>query len=378
MPNDPGFMVPLNQRDYFFPRDAGQRNICDPAVQQQYTKAPWWTCENIQLTNTVDAVTARVGDSVVIQVGIQGLTGADGGTTPALIQHVQAWVCFPNTVAGGADATLVVPSMQNSAFASFSNTLPDQPLVFGGADYQDPEGFEWISLTAWKPTTEDFLEQAGNEGHCCVIANAAGLSDFDTETNSGEQVGVNITDNSQLQSDIDVCTDLYQGQRNIVIVAAPQGGQIRTGFAFLSGAPRQTGRSRTTVAVTALDQGGQVDPVLLKVLASGPYAGLPLKPATLAPKSLRLASHEFKWNSWLGKIIHEAEEIIEELLGLGTHPFGGGHQLHLSLPPQGLQPLSVTVELDPTEPAGTVHSIEITQTDANGARGGIRAGIVVT
>jgi hypothetical protein len=80
----------------------------------------------------------------------------------------------------------------------------------------------------------------------------------------------------------------------------------------------------------------------------------------------------------LAKIIHEAEEIIEEVLGLETHPFGGGHQLHLSLPPQGVQPLRVTVELDSAEPPGTVHSLNITQTDAGGARGGIRVGIVVT
>jgi hypothetical protein len=38
----------------------------------------------------------------------------------------------------------------------------------------------------------------------------------------------------------------------------------------------------------------------------------------------------------------------------------------------------LAIELDPMEPPGTVHAIEITQTDANGARGGIRAGIVVT
>ncbi len=91
-----------------------------------------------------------------------------------------------------------------------------------------------------------------------------------------------------------------------------------------------------------------------------------------------IGRQERRRNSWLCKIVHEAEEIVEGLLGLATNPFGGGHQLHLTLPPQGLQPLSVTVELDPTEEPGTVHAIEITQADANGARGGIRAGIVVT
>ena len=140
------------------------------------------------------------------------------------------------------------------------------------------------------------------------------------------------------------CPAILLNQRGgeIVIVPAPQGGPIRPGLAFLSGAPRELTPSRTTIAVTAIDQGGKVDPLLLKVLSSGPYAGLSLKPASGAPKSLRLAPHDHKWNSWLCKIVHEAEEIsaparsgvacpinlnreIEELLGLETHPFGGAH-----------------------------------------------------
>ena len=197
-------------------------------------------------------------------------------------------------------------------------------------------------------------------------------------------MGQQIIANSELQLKINVCTDLYQGQRNILIIPVGSGPKhsgrgkaTPPGFGFLSGTPRQKTPSRNTVAVTAVKQGDRVDPLLLKVLNSGPYAGLPLKPASSPPRSLRLARQGCGWNGWLAKIIHEAEEIVEELLGLDIHPFGGGHQLRLSLPPQGLQPLRVEVELDPTEPPGTVHSIEIIQTDANGARGGIRAGIVV-
>jgi len=146
----------------------------------------------------------------------------------------------------------------------------------------------------------------------------------------------------------------------------------------LSGAPEGRTPLRTTVAVTAIDQGSQVDPVVLKALSSGPYAGLSLKPASSPPKSLRLARHDLKPRGWLAEIIHEAEEIVEELLGLEMQPFGGGHRLHLSLPAKGLQPLSMAVELDPSESAGTVHAIDITQTDPNGARGGMRVGVVVT
>jgi len=381
---DPGFMIPLNLNDFLFPNDNGGRDICSIANQQTYTKAPWWTCENIQLTaGGTPTPSAVVGTTYVIQVGVEGLPAQGGSTTPAAIQNVEAWVCYPNTVAGGASATLVVPSMQNSKFASFSNTTNTAPLLFfdpNATDYQNPidGGFAWVNLSPWTPTQEDFLEQSEFGGHCCIIANAAGQSSLEdaSDPNSGEPVGVVITDNSQLSTDFNICNSLYQGQRNIVIVPAG-GGQIRTGLVFLSGAPEQRTRQRTTIAVTAIDQGGQVDPALLKALSSGPYAGLTLKPAPSPPRSLRLARHEHIPHGWLAKIIHEAEEIVEELLGLGKHPFGGGHQLHLSLPPQGLQPLRMAVELDPGEPPGTVHAIDITQTNANGTRGGIRAGVVV-
>jgi len=375
-----GFMIPVNELDFQTVLFSSTRNICDTS-NENTLGARWWTCENIQLTGTVSAVTARVGDTVTIQVGIQALPTEI--SFEQLILSVQAWVCYPNTVAGGADAMLVVPSMQNNQFASYDwsasgTPLSDAPAVFNNPNYQQGNGFQWLSLSPWTPTPEDFIDQGEHGGHCCIIANASGLFDFNGT--NGTPVGQQIILNSELQTDIAVCTDLYQGQRNIVIVPARSGpgGRIVPRFGFLSGAPRQKRSSKATIAVTAINQGSHVDPLLLKVLNSGPYAGLPLKPASSPPRSLRLARHECGWNGWLSKIIHEAEEIVEELLGLETSPFGGGHQLHLSLPAQGLQPLRVEVELDPTEPPGIVHSIEITQTDATGARGGIRAGIVVT
>jgi hypothetical protein len=223
------------------------------------------------------------------------------------------------------------------------------------------------------------MDQSKHGGHCCIIANAMGI--FDWTPTSGLPVGYQFNAISELNAHIDVCTGLYQGQRNVVIVPAASGGgsgRIPPRIGFLSGSPKQRTSFKTAVAVTALKQGDRIDPVLLKALKSGPYAGLPLKPATLPPRSLRLTRLDCKWNGSLCKIIREAEELIEELLGLETLPFGGGHRLHLNLPAHGLHPLRVEVELDPTEAPGTVHSIEITQTDTSGARGGIRAGIVVT
>jgi hypothetical protein len=385
-----GFMIAVNELDYQTVVDAPTRNICNAAFEATIG-APWWTCENIQLTGTVSAVTARVGDTVTIPVGIQALPAEFA--FEQLGFSVQAWVCYPNTVPGGAgmtDSNLVVPSMKSNGFASFSDpSTSSAPAVYNGmlgsgVSYQQASGptpsFRWISLTPWTPTEEDFMDQGEDGGHCCMIANASGAFDFNSESGFfASPVGEQIVADSELASYIDVCTDLYQGQRNIVIVPASSGKRrLPPKFGFLSGAPRQMTSSKTTVTVTAINQGDHVDPLLLKVLQTGPYHGLPLKPASSPPRSLRLARHDCAWNSWLCKIICEAEEIIEELLGLDLHPFGGGHRLHLSLPAHGLQPLSLEAELAPSEPPGTVHSIEITQTDANGARGGIRVGIVVT
>lgn len=384
---DPGFMIPLNLNDFLFPFEGGTRDICSAAKQQTYTHAPWWTSENVQLTTGGNQVpSAVVGTPYVIQVGIAGAPGGDG-TTPGFIQRVQAWVCFPNTVPGGASGTLVVPSMRNNEFASFSNTTANAPIIFSNAevsDYQKPgTGWQTISLSAWTPTQEDFLEeQSSSGGHVCMIVNAAGQASLDdiSDPNSGIPVGVVITDQSQLSADFDICHSLYQAQRNTMIVAAGGGGFPGGGahIGFLAGAPERSDPVKSMVEVTAIDQGGQIDPVLLNALSSGPYSSLPLQPASAPPKSLRLTRHDLHHHSWLAKLIHEAEEIVDELLGLDKHSFGGGHQLRLSLPPKGLQPLRVVFELDPNEPPGTVHALDITQTDVNGARGGIRAGLVVT
>jgi|SRR5579863_4989116 len=377
-----GFMIPVNELDFQTSLGDSPRNICSSAIESTIG-APWYTCENIKFTGTVGEVTARVGDNVTIKVGLQALPTEE--PLEQVITSVAAWVCYPNTVTGGADAMLVVPSMQppnpfpNYDWGTSGTPIADAPHVFNNMSYRTGNGFLWQPLGPWIPTEEDFMDQSEHSGHCCIIANASGLIDW-TPTSSAGPVGFQFNAISELNAHIDVCTDLYQGQRNVIIVPTSGGGRRRIPprIGFLAGAPKQTKSFKTSVAVTALKQGDRIDPVLLNALKSGPYAGLPLKAATLPPRSLRLSRHDCKWNGWLCKIIHEAEEVIEELLGLATHPFGGGHRLQLSLPAHGLHPLHVEVELDPTEPPGTVHSIEITQTDANGARGGIRAGVVVT
>ena len=213
--------------------------------------------------------------------------------------------------------------------------------------------------------------------HYCECSGSGGLG-RPRRPKQRNPVGVVITNQTNLSTDINVCTSLYQGQRNVMIV--PQGlggGQSREGLVFLSGAPESRSPIRSTIAVSAINQGGQIDPILRKVLAKGPYSGLRLQPASSPPKSLRLMRHEHRSHSWLKDIIHEADELVEELTGLDKHLFGGGHQVKLRLPPKGLQALRVAVEFEPGEAIGTVHSIEIIQTDSDGRRGGIRAALVV-
>ena len=121
-----GFMIPVNELDFQTILNSSSRNICDPSIERTL-QADWWTCENIKLTGTVDEVTARVGNTVTIQVGIQALPTLESGEQ--LIFSVQAWVCYPNTVAGGTDQSLVVSSMQPNKFASFSNPSTTSPTA---------------------------------------------------------------------------------------------------------------------------------------------------------------------------------------------------------------------------------------------------------
>ena len=192
-----GFMIPVNQQDFLTIHAPTQdpRNICT-ASGERTIGAPWYTCENIQLTNTVSAVTARVGDNVTIQVGIQALV-TEFSVTQSIF-NVQAWVCYPNTVAGETDLSLVVPSMQSQPASFVGNVSLDSS---SSTNYQQSPGFQWISLSLWKPTPQDFIDQGG--GHCCIIANAYGRG-------NGDDVGQPTIANSDLQTQIRVCTDLYK------------------------------------------------------------------------------------------------------------------------------------------------------------------------
>jgi hypothetical protein len=69
----------------------------------------WWTTQSIQLTGTLTNATAQVGDNVTIQVEARGSPiGTNGFTTSCTVSTIQAWVCYPNSVAGGGSSSLIV------------------------------------------------------------------------------------------------------------------------------------------------------------------------------------------------------------------------------------------------------------------------------
>jgi len=204
-----GFMIPVNDLDFQTSLSDSPRNICSSAIEA-LIGAPWYTCENIKFTGTVSDVTARVGDNVTIQVGLQGLPTLE--LLEQVITSVGAWVCYPNTVTGGADASLVVPSMRppnpfpNYDWATSGTPIADAPHVHNNPSYQTGNEFLWQSLTPWIPQEEDFMDRSEHEGHCCIIANAMGI--FDWTPTSGIPVGYQFTAISELNAHIDVCTDL--------------------------------------------------------------------------------------------------------------------------------------------------------------------------
>ena len=369
-----GFVIPLDFNDWFITH-GDRTNWCTPPHV-------WWTNENIFLQgSSLGPTEAKVGDTVTIAVGIQGVLDAGGEFGGAAnVQNVQAWVCYPSPTAGRSSVALVLPSMQSSnpAFAGNQTLIPSSDAT----DYQntvDVPYFLFSLSPTWTPTVAD-LVPPNTDTHCCIIATSAGLADVDDKGN-GNPVGTFVPANSNLASLIDICDEPHQGQVNITIV--PLGAHKRAGgrlvqeFGFLAAGLSADRPTQVVLEVTPVPQQNQVDPAVLRALKGGPYRDLPPQPASSGLKGLRLSKNTYECKGWLGKLIREAEKILEEVIEAVDHPFRHSSRLRLHLPPNGVQPLLLQIELDAALPPGSVHAFDITQTEASGKRGGIRVGAVV-
>jgi hypothetical protein len=356
-----GFMIPLNYADW--ETNGDRTNWCSAKV--------WWTNENIQLVgSSLGPTEVKVGETVTVRVGVQGVVPTGGDTELSIVQHAQAWACYPSPTAGKTSVQLVLPSMQSSnpAFAGSVNVFGENPF-FNPGDYQNPSasagGFAWISLSGtWTPTTAD-LVPPNDSTHCCLIATCAGRARVDA-TNAA--VGTVIAANSDLAAHIDICTSPYQGQCNIAILAV---GHKKTGraapkeFGFLAASLSER-PTQLTMEVTEVKQSDKLDPAMLQALRGGPYRNLPLKPATAGVQGVRLRKNTYPLKGHLATIVREAGSITQ--VGTG---------LRLDMPANGIQPLLFEIELDPTQPPGSVHVFDITQADGSGKRGGIRIGAII-
>jgi hypothetical protein len=129
---------------------------------------------------------------------------------------------------------------------------------------------------------------------------------------------------------------------------------------------------------------GEVDPVVRKILeSSSDYKDLLLKPSMTPFKSIRLRKNHHKCHGWLEKIICEAEEIVEDVVEdverlVGCDKDGKGTRLHVKVPSGGIVSMLLEAEHSENEEVGSVHVLDITQTDdVTGQRGVYTIGVVV-
>ncbi len=364
-------------------------NLLDNGARVNWCSAqPFWTNQSMQLSGTsVDNATARVGDSVTVQVEVRGLfwTNEQGQTFTQenSVNSIQAWACYPNTLPGTFNQSLIVFSMNPAnAQRSLPPTLPNPAICFGGSpDDPPPSTTGFLNLTpVWKPVADDLLPP-NQDGHVCLIATCAGFAD----TNGDDApIGTTIANDDVTQ--FDICNNAQQGQRNITILPAPihkRGGLIQQ-FGFLAGIADPKRQARLVLDIVPFRQANVVDPAVLNLLQSGPNRNLTFRPANTPLKRVTLAKNPHKCHGWLEKIVCEAEDIIEDIAedieGLFGHGGGGGGKgtrLRLTLPPGGFQPLVFEADLDASEAPGNVHVFDVTQTDQDtGERGGYRIAVV--
>lgn len=363
-------------------------NLSDNGARINWCSAqPFWTNQSMQLSGTsIDNATARVGDSVTVQVEVRGLfwTNEQGQTFTQenSVNSIQAWACYPNTVPGTFNQSLIVFSMNpaNSG-RSLPPTLPSPAICFGGSpDDPAPSTTGFLNLTpVWKPVSDDLLPP-NQDGHVCLIATCAGFAD----TNGDDApIGTTIANDDVTQ--FDICNNPQQGQRNITILPIPMHGRVGLSqqFGFLCGIADPKRQARLVLDIVPFRQGNVVDPAVLNLLQSGPNRNLTFRPANTPLKTIRLAKNPHKCQGWLAKIVCEAEDIVEDIAedieGLFGHGDGNGKgsRLRVTVPPGGFQPLIFEAEFDPSETPGNVHVFDVTQTDQNtGERGGYRIAVV--
>jgi hypothetical protein len=370
MPFD-GFMIAVNQADF---QSGGQRgsNWCKTTA--------WWANENVFLVDSAgnQVTTPRVGEAVTIQVGFQGIGGVMADAWTATIQQVQAWICHPSTTIGLA-GTVLLSSQANPPSADIPVSVmevgPGSGYYGAGWTAADVGGsappYALVSLSpAWTPSVHDLLSP--NTGiDCCVVVTGMGTAD----DNSTEQTPFGALG---LDS-IDICENPYQAQRNVVLAGLPVRGPITGPFrlGFLVANPNQEGRRHVTLDARPLDLSVGIDTATLRRLHGTVHGDISLQPAPAeAVRSVRVTANAYEQAGRVRELIREAEEIIDEVLDdVGQTRV---NRAHVTLPPGGVQPMLLEIAFDDDMPVGSVSAVDVTETDGDGERGGLRVVVVRT
>jgi len=325
--------------------------------------------------------TAEVSDTVTIQVEARGSPiGADGFTIPCTVSTISAWVCYPNSVAGGSSSKLIVSSMNPAVTPGATPpTLPPSPKgppeCFTGQPNDNDLGdlvlTPWQTLAPdWVPTPEDFMDSVN--GHVCVQVNMTGIF-ASAPGDPSQDVGYPIP-TSDL-SEFNICGVPQQAQRNVTLYQIASHFPSKWHFGFISGITigrREEEASFTLTIVPVPQEREKIDPVVKGIIESSKYKHLPLKAATLSAGAVSINKFAGKCNEYLESILCEPKSFKQvDCKGQGKH-------VHVTLPAGGE---FVSVELEANLPqdaeVGSVYAFDVVQTnDATGERGGYRIGLI--
>ncbi len=277
----------------------------------------------------------------------------------------------------GSNPSYSDPSGDTAVFGPFFPTAASAAIFY---QRQDDLFYVLRGLTpAWTPQPSDILSP-NTVAHCCIIACCSGSATADD--GSDTPVGTTVANDAALAADINICSSIYQGQCNISIVSIPAhrrwGPPLVHEFGFLSGSLLRDKPAQITVETKLRGPQDPIHQTVQRLIQLGPHRDLPLSASSLIGRALRLQKNTYALHSHLNSVVREAENIIEEIEStVSDSNFNRRSRLVLNLPPGGLQPLVLGIELNPSETAGNVHVFDIVQTDEQGRCGGITVVAVV-
>jgi hypothetical protein len=233
----------------------------------------------------------------------------------------------------------------------------------GGSSSSDTHVFDCLLNNApWKPSQDDLNQTPQGKGHLCLVANCFQDPLVADPPLEGHDLAANDT--------FDIANDQHQGQRNIMLAPAPPGAHL-VGF-MINAAPDE---QETTIEVEKL--------VSAKVQGPSERFLLLTSPSIKAQRTASGHRKLFFTNEAGDEVpIRYSRYKLNYGLSVGESRRAGEvsrtRRLALEATAQ-VTPAMLNLEINPREPAGSIHAFDIVQRDARGqVLGGLRVLSVVT